>query len=206
MSLRRAGTQQGQAKAGGGAGRESREEVALPNHPGPRAARENAIPVAKERSEGARSVYSRSQRDSPSFCNSRSCPHSLLGLSFGSCPLGSPEVSGASTVRDGFSRGQDTPAPPWVTGWSPVSPTPLGQLFLAGGGPEQAEKDWPPQAVPATFLKRIAGPTKGVKIANQLQSMARTVLAAGPWGAKCDRPGVKECDQTHVAFFIGLSF
>lgn len=68
MSLRRAGTQQGQAKAGGGGtGRESREEVALPNHPGPRAARENAIPVAKERSEGARAVYSGSQRDSPQF-------------------------------------------------------------------------------------------------------------------------------------------
>lgn len=66
MSLRRAGTQRGQAKAGGGGtGRESREEVALPNHPGPRAARENAIPVAKERSEGARAQFTPDRKEIP---------------------------------------------------------------------------------------------------------------------------------------------
>lgn len=35
---------------------EGREEVALSNHPGPRAARENANPIATETSEGARSL------------------------------------------------------------------------------------------------------------------------------------------------------
>lgn len=57
----------------------------------------------------------------------------------------------------------------------PCVPNPVGAA-LAGRRPVPAE-DRPPQAAPATFLKRIAGPTKGVKTANQLQSMARTVLA-----------------------------